>query len=1003
MNLNTQPQINYLKEWTNSCVDDQLIRLNVVPLEGQRPYEFLFYSDRIPRRNDGRVTSQILKRYQHIEEGGWWCSGIDLLTGEEDLWGCFKPSQPRHSYDQKKLIKYEHPPKTPTSLFALKIPLHLWHQIASRYQVEILPEDIDNNQPDLGFWQWLIAHPQIPLCITEGAKKAGALLTASYVAIALPGIFGGYRVLRDEYGNRIGKPNLIPQLEKLASNNREIYIAFDQDTKSKTIKNVNTAIRKTGYLLTRKGCKVKVISWNPELGKGVDDLIANHGQNIFDEAYQTALPIELWKAKSFSRLTYPINLRVNSRYLSEHKILGSVGSNNLQKLDNLDLAYSTNFPAKLVGIKSAKGTGKTKLLEKIVTEAIARNQKVLVIGHRVQLVQELCQRFGLKYITEVDKKSDDKLLGVGLCIDSLHPNSQANFNPETWSDGVVIIDEIEQVIWHTLNSNTCRQNRVEILRCFKALMQNVLGRVGQVFMADADLSDISIDYLQGLAGLTLEPFIIQNDWLPGEKEAWQIFNYPETTPKRLIADLHKYICEGGKPMVCLSAQKLTSKWGTRALEAYLKKHFPQLKILRIDSESLAEPNHPAYGCIKSLDRVLGQYDIVLASPSIETGVSIDIQGHFTSVWAIAQGVQGATSVCQSLGRVRENIPRYLWVANSGFNQVGNGSTSITYLLNSEQRLTQLNIRLLQQSDFDGLDDLEIGFQAESFLCWAKMAVRFNAGMNQYRDSVLEALRVEGHHIFEVSQEVLSPKSGEEKLSEVPAEDNSLQEAIATVIKQNYQAECEAIATAKNISAAEYQKFKKRLSKPIKQQRQQRKYELMWRYSIPVTAELVEKDDGGWYQQLQLHYFMTVGRPYLAARDAEIAGKLLELGKGNIFIPDFNDCLLGATIGVMELLTIPSLLKDKQRELKNIDEDLQFLATTALANRNAIKTVVGIGLAANSSPITIVRRFLDKMGYSLECLRSETHNKKRLRVYRIVNPDDGRFEVFEQWLSASESL
>ena len=218
MKPNPQQQINYFREWTNSCVDDQLIHLNVIPLEGQRPYEFLFYSDAIPRRNDGRVTSEILKRYQHIEEGGWWCSGIDLLSGEEDLWGCFKPSQPRHSYDQKKLIKYEHPPQTPTSLFALKIPLNLWQKIATHYQLEILPEDIDNNQPDSGFWQWFIAHPQIPLCITEGAKKAGALLTASYVAIALPGVFGGYRVLRDEYGNRIGKQNLIPQLEKLINN-----------------------------------------------------------------------------------------------------------------------------------------------------------------------------------------------------------------------------------------------------------------------------------------------------------------------------------------------------------------------------------------------------------------------------------------------------------------------------------------------------------------------------------------------------------------------------------------------------------------------------------------------------------------------------------------------------------------------------------------------------------------------------------------------------------------
>jgi len=77
--------------------------------------------------------------------------------------------------------------------------------------------------------------------------------------------------------------------------------------------------------------------------------------------------------------------------------------------------------------------------------------------------------------------------------------------------------------------------------------------------------------------------------------------------------------------------------------------------------------------------------------------------------------------------------------------VGNGS-SIPSLLTSGQSLSQLNIRLLQQSDFDALDDLEMSFQAESLLCWAKMAV--NASMVQYRESVLVALRGEGHQVIE---------------------------------------------------------------------------------------------------------------------------------------------------------------------------------------------------------------------------------------------------------------
>lgn len=964
--------MNYLQEWNQSCVDEQLTRLNVICLEGDRPLEYLLYSDELPRRNDGRINPLYLKRYAHTELGGWWCSGIDLLTGDEDLWGCFKPIQPRHSIDRGKAIKYEHPPKAPAGIFALRVPLHIWEKIAQRYEVEILPSDIDRSQPDLGFWQWLIDRDSVPLCITEGAKKAGALLTAGYAAIALPGINGGYRVPRDESGNRVGKSCLIPQLAKLASEKREIYFVFDRDTKPSTVKAVEAAIRKTGSLLAQAGCTVKVVTWNLELGKGVDDLIANAGEKAFDRAYARAIPLEIWKAQSWHRLTYTSNFEVNSRYLQE----------------DIDIPKT----AKLIGIKSPKGTGKTRFLAKIVKKALDRRQKVLVIGHRIRLVEELCQRFGLNYITEISKNNNAEVLGYGLCIDSLHPNSQAQFHADDWKDALVIIDEVEQVLWHGLNSITCKDNRVAILKSLKTLMQSVLGGEGRVCIADADLSDLSIDYLISLAGIYLEPLIIKNEWKPTAAEAWRVYKYDDPAPNRLVKDLEKHIQEGEKPFVCLSAQKIKSQWGTCTLEAYLTKQFPKIKILRIDSESLAEPTHPAYGCINNLTEVLANYDLVLASPSIETGVSIDLRGHFTSVWCIAQGVQEANAVRQALGRIRENVPRYVWIAPYGFNQVGNGSTSIPALLTSGHRLTQLNVQLLQQSDFAGIDDLDTGFQAESLLCWAKMAVRLNASMLQYRESVLAALQGEGHYIIDAILS-LTTKKDEKKEPEL---ENPLMVEIMAVQEQNYQAECEAIALAEDLNSDRYQVLKKKLVKSTTIRRSLRKYELKQRYSIPVTPTLVKKDDEGWYEKIRLHYYLTVGRSYLAQRDRSLARKLIQQGEGSIFLPDFNHSQLGAIIGTIELFGIPLLLENPGRELSNTDEDLQLMAAIALNNRSAIQTVIGIKLAKNSTPIMIVRRFLEQIGYSLKLVRCGIEAKKRIRVYQMVNPEDGRFEIFRQW-------
>lgn len=1000
--------MNHLQEWVSSCVDEQLTCLNVIPLEGLSPLEYLLYADAIERRNDGRVSHHILKRYEHTQQGGWWCSGIDVLTGGDDLWGCFKPNQPRHSADSGKPIKYEHPPLAPTGLFALRVPLPIWQRIAARYQLRVLPCDIESEQSDLGFWQWLINHAEIPLCITEGAKKTGALLTAGYAAIALPGVNSGYRVPKDSQGNRIGKSRLIPQLQKLVTPGRSIYLAFDQDSKSATIKAVSAATQKLGYLLKQQGCSVKVIAWNSELSKGVDDLIAAHGQEVFNRAYQTAVSLDTWKAQSLAHLTYPPSLRVFRRYLGE---------------------LSIPAKAKLIGIKSPKGTGKTQLLESIVKQALARDMRILVIGHRVRLVEALCQRFGLKYITEVRGTDPVAMLGYGLCINSLHPASFARFDALDWEDAVVIIDEVEQVLWHGLNSVTCSSHRVAILKSLKTLMQNILGGSGQVFVADADLSDISIDYLVSLSGVQLQPFIIKNDWKPTPGESYIVHSYSESTPERLVQDLERHIQEGGKPFVCLSAVKLKSQWSTCTLEAYLQQQFPLAKILRIDSESLAEPTHPAKGCITSLNQVLSYYDIVLASPAIETGVSIDLRGHFTSVWGIAQGVQSENSVRQALGRIRENLPRFIWVRPYGFNQVGNGSTSIPALLTSQQNLTQLNIRLLQQTDFDALDDIEMGFQAESLMSWAKMSVRLNASMLQYRESVLYAIVAEGHQVIEVppvdfgsqnasafqSASNLKSKSlgsGERKHStqnpksageDVHNETNSLGAALAAVRNQNYQAECEAIACAFDLNNSQYQALKKRRVLTLSQRHAQRKYELKQRYGIPVTAQLVVKDDRGWYQKLLLHYFLTSGREYLASQEATVARRLIELGDGSIFLPDFNRSRLGAAVGTMEILGIPVLLQDSGRELRNIDEDLRAMATLALSDRASIKTALGIGLPLKSTPITILRRLLTQIDYALRCIRRESTGDKRVRVYQLVNPEDGRVEVFEQWLASSCQL
>ncbi len=738
---------------------------------------------------------------------------------------------------------------------------------------------------------------------------------------------------------------------------------------------------------------------------------ATSGSTPTDHAYNTAPSLEAWQARIHTQLTYPANIRVDRRYLDIPT--------------GVQVGTGENISNKLICLKSPKGTGKTYLLEQVVDQAIKQGKWVLLLTHRIQLGEALCQRVGLPYLTEIRKVEFGSVFGYGLCIDSLHPNSSARFNADNWQDGVVIMDEAEQVIWHLLNSETCSKERVEILSQFKTLIQNTLSGDGRVYLADADLSDIAIDYIRSLAGFHVEPFVIVNDWQPTQDQRWSVYNYEDKNPERLVQDLLQHIEAGGRPMVCCSAQRIQSKWGTQNLESYLQLKFPLHKILRIDSETVADPNHPAYGCIPHLNEILPQYDLVIASPSIETGVSIECErqivphsqiplafqfllkgietslgkvnkvSHFDSVWAIAQGVQATDSIRQFLSRSRASVPRYLWAAKRGFYKcmVGNGATTKKALLASTKNKASTNIRFLQAADASlAALDLDTDFQPESLNTWAKRGCYINLTMQNYRTSIVEGLIAEGH-------QVVAPPPIVDVESPAPQVEAQLKQ-VATF---QYQAECTQIANSPNPTDSEYQKLKDKRAKTREERYQERKGKVVRRYGeeVVITPELVAKDNDGWYGKWLSHYYLTVGRPYLVERDARQLRAIATTGKNRLWLPDFNLSLLSTSLRLLETLILGLLQPDVQ--YRGSDPNLQLIAELALANRREIKTFLGLTIKESDSPIKIVQKLLSLLGLKLTYIGRLGSREQRERVYVFVPPDDGREEIFASWLERDRAL
>ena len=267
----------HLQDWSKSGVDQKLACLNIISVSGDNAYEKLLYGlDGSARRNDGRLRDYYINKYKHLDYGGWWCSGIDVLTGKDSEWGCFKPDRPRTPHQKNKPLKYEHPESVAAELFALRVTDEVWERIAERQGVE---------KSGNSFWDWVRANAQLPIVITEGAKKAGSLLCAGHIAIALPGINNGYR-------NNGVSPDLIPPLQHFCQRWREFVFAFDQDKAYKTRKNVTNAIVTMGRLFKESGCLVSIAEWRPERGKGIDDVIVSQGRDFLEGILESRVNLE---------------------------------------------------------------------------------------------------------------------------------------------------------------------------------------------------------------------------------------------------------------------------------------------------------------------------------------------------------------------------------------------------------------------------------------------------------------------------------------------------------------------------------------------------------------------------------------------------------------------------------------------------------------------------------------------------------------------------------------
>ncbi|MGB5710468.1 MAG: plasmid replication protein, CyRepA1 family, partial [Waterburya sp.] len=808
-----------------------------------------------------------------------------------------------------------------------------------------------------GYWEWFKT-TTIPLTITDGVKKTLAGLSIEIPTISLFGCLCGAKT-KDSEGNIIPLtliPELIPLVER-----RQVNIAFNRDINPKAKQVVVKAIRRLAVAIKKASGRPHIVFWDAKLGKGLDDLIVNQGADYVKNLINNAVSFAQWQNKNLTNISHLLDQRVNQRYL--------------------DIKIPEK--AQLIGLKSGKKTGKTEFLAQETKKALEQGIPVLVPLHREQLAKEMGRRLGIEYRTELTKQG--RKLGYSLCMDSLHANANPPFNPHNWPGALLLLDEADQVIWHALNSPTCQYNRVGILETFKELVQNVIEGGGKIFLSDADLSLLAIEYIEKLIGYPVKRWIVENDYKPNQGKRI-LYNFE--SPEILMKQIFEAIKEGQKIIIHTAAQKTSSKWSTINVENLIKTTFKDLnlKIFRLDGESVSDPSHPAYGVMGNLNEILPLYDIVISSPILETGVSIDVK-HFDGVYCFAGGVQTVEAVCQTIERVRDDVPRYIYVKKISSTRVGNGSTDHRSLLKSQKKIFKTNMNLLAQTDT--LAALG-GEHPEHLSTWVKKSCLVNLGYRNYREFILTKLAEDGYKIINCQPD----STNKEKL-----ESEKIKELVKTNKEENYQQEKKSISETENPSDVELQQLKEKRKKTKEERYRLRKGELCRRYCTEnISPEMVGKDDDKWFCQLTLHYYLTMGKPFLKKRDNKKLEKLTKNSPGKGFTPDVNRNLLSAQIMTLECINILQFFDpEKVFTDENLREWFKHISQPTI--KQQIKEYLNQTInLKDDTPVGFIQRLLKYMfGIKLTCIGQRRVNGKRIREYQMtnLNPDD-RMSIFARW-------
>jgi hypothetical protein len=674
----------------------------------------------------------------------------------------------------------------------------------------------------------------------------------------------------------------------------------------------------------------------------------------------------------------------------------------------------------VIVIRGSKASGKSYMMKQYIKRWRALGGKVVNIGCRRVLCESQSIEWDVTYIGNAENESYSLPViferdgGLSVVVDSLLKLKHID-----WENTSIIIDEFEQFVNHLLTANTSvKDYRGYTLQLLEDKFKLSLATGGKIIALDADSSDITSDWLEGVTGI--KPFKLDNICkshnnncflFTGDKEG-----YNELI-KAIFADLNE-IAESLKKEDKESKDNRESKRkgifiasdsrkDLEAIQIEVIKMFPDLPCEIITSDTVGEKYIRDF--IKHPDKAIKDTQILMlgASPVMQSGVSINIKNYFSKIFGICTGIIEPSIMRQLLIRVRDNCDRFLWISDKAKGKYSNDFDyqkilksdniffrSLPELAEYQKALNENLTReevLIKIIGLLGADGRSTDIHS---ITKAKLTARRNLALSDYRTVLINELKNEGYIVHD------DYESDARGFSDVD---------ISATKKAVDMDKAIAVNNANDISSIEQGRLKNKPYPTKDEQNQLLKYAIRDIFPLVFLNPL-----------FILNYILrdnwatltAVKRFWFTQKNKEIAKKLdiktihyqteVALTGGKFWLEDVKANTpyieLFERLGLSEFINDGLIVSKNSEQLKAFFERCKdYRKVKGISTRELLRSC-GVKFANNIELVNLLRKVVKLFGFKLACVQQTKDNKgKTIRHYVVIRAIDN--ELWQQLIDS----